>query len=79
MTAHQEGRARAAGRSACPHRPRNVSGLSIVPDLILALIAIGLALAIITSPSSGLLDGRHLLAGVAVLTLTARTTRVARR
>lgn len=79
MTHSLEGRAHMVRSSACPERLRTVNGPSIVPDLILALIVIGLALAIITDPPGGPIDGRHLLAGAAVLALITRTTRAARR
>lgn len=79
MTVQQEGRACTTRPSARPHRLRNGDVVSIVPDLILALIVIALGLAIITDPTAGPIDGRHLLAGVAVLTLIIRTTTAAPR
>lgn len=79
MTAMQEGRSRPARDSACPQRLRNVNATHIIPDLILTLIVIGLALSIITDPTAGPIDGRHLLAGAAALILIARTTRATQR
>lgn len=79
MTVHLEGRACTTRSSACPHCLRNRDGLSIVPDLILALIVISLGLSIITDPTAGPIDGRHLLAGAAALTLIIRTTTAAPR
>lgn len=79
MTAQQGGRARTAGPSARPERPRSVHVPSVLPDVILALIAVLTALAIITDPPGGPIDGRHLLAGAALTALLIRTTRAARR
>ncbi|HEX7352510.1 hypothetical protein [Brachybacterium sp.] len=79
MTHTREDRARTAQSSACPDRLRTRDETVPLLDLILALLAMGIALAIITDPPGGPIDGRHLLAGAALTALLIRTTRAARR